>query len=93
MPRNPQMFSELGDFSSVLTVIGDGDRNLLIIGMLILFIVDLIHENGIHIREWISKQEMWFRYILYIGVIAACIYLGVHTSTVGAAQQFIYFQF
>lgn len=92
-PLLKQMFSELGDFTSILTVLGDGDRNLLIIGMLILFFVDVIHERGGHIREWISKQEIWFRYILYIGVIVACIYLGVHTNTVGAAQQFIYFQF
>lgn len=88
-----QMFSELGDFTSILTVLGDGDRNLLIVGMIILFIVDVIHERGGHIRDWISKQEIWFRYILYIGVVAACIFLSVHTTTVGAAQQFIYFQF
>lgn len=88
-----QMTSQLGDFTSVLTVLGDGDRNLLILGLIILFIVDFIHEKGISIRNWIEKQEFWFRYTLYIGVIAACIYLGIHTAGFEGATQFIYFQF
>lgn len=88
-----QMTSKLGDFSSILTVLGDGDRNLLILGMIILLIVDLVHEKGICIRTWIGKQEWWFRYIFYVGVISACIYLGVHTTVFEGAAQFIYFQF
>lgn len=88
-----QMTNQLGDFSSVLTVLGDGDRNLLIIGLIILFVVDFIHEKGMSIRVWISKQEFWFRYILYVGVIASCIYLGIHTTGFEGATQFIYFQF
>lgn len=88
-----QMTSELGDFTRVLTVLGDGDRNLLIVGMIILFIVDFTHEKGIGIREWIAKQECWFRYILYMGVIASCIYLGIHTTGFEGAGNFIYFQF
>lgn len=87
-----QMTKELGDFSGILEVLGDGDRNLLIVGLIILFIVDFVHEKGICIRNWVERQEIWFRYVLYIGIISACIYLGIH-SEVGAARQFIYFQF
>lgn len=87
-----QMTKELGDFSDILSVLGDGDRNILIVGMLILFVVDFVHEKGIRIRDWVKGQEVWFRYILYIGVISACIYLGVH-SEVDGVRQFIYFQF
>ena len=87
-----QMFSEIGDFSEVLGVLGDGDRNLLILGLFIVFVVDVLHEIGLNIRLWIAKQEIWFRYLLYIGVICACLYLGVHTE-VDAARNFIYFQF
>jgi len=88
-----QMSSELGDFTRILEVLGDGDRNLLIVGMVILFLVDLAHEKEISIRKWIAEQEMWFRYLLYIGVICACLYLGIHTTGVEAARNFIYFQF
>ena len=87
-----QMTRELGDFTDILRVLGDGDRNILIVGMLILFIVDFVHEKGISIRNWVKGQEIWFRYILYIGVISACIYLGIHAGDDGV-RQFIYFQF
>ena len=87
-----QMTKELGDFTSILEVLGDGDRNLLVVGLLILFIVDFAHEKGISIINWVKKQEIWFRYVLYIGIIASCIYLGVH-SEIDEARQFIYFQF
>ena len=69
-----------------------GDRNLLFMGLIILFSVDIVHERGISIRQWVQKQEMWFRYILYIGIICACLYLGVQTGT-DAARGFIYFRF
>lgn len=87
-----QMTRELGDFTGILEVVGAGDWNLLIVGLLILFIVDLVHEKGISIRNWLKKQEIWFRYLLYIGVISSCIYLKVH-AVVDEARQFIYFQF
>ena len=88
-----QMTDGLGDLSSIFNIIGVGDRNLLILGLIILLIVDIVHEKGVCIREWVSRQKIWLRYILYVGVIASCLYLGVHTRAVGAAQQFIYFQF
>ncbi len=87
-----QMTRELGDFTGILEVLGDGDRNLLIVGLLILFLVDFVHEKGISIISWVKKQETWFRYLLYIGIISSCIYLGVH-SEIDEARQFIYFQF
>ncbi len=87
-----QMTRELGDFTAILGVLGDGDRNLLILGLLILFIVDFVHEKGICIRNWVAKQEGWFRYLLYIGILSACIYLKIHVE-MGGARQFIYFQF
>ncbi|MCI5584270.1 MAG: MBOAT family protein [Lachnospiraceae bacterium] len=87
-----QMTSVLGDFSAIREVLGTGDRNLLFMGLIILFSVDIVHERGISIRQWVQKQEMWFRYILYIGIICACLYLGVQTGT-DAARGFIYFRF
>lgn len=84
------MTKELGDFTSILEVLGDGDRNLLVVGLLILFIVDFAHEKGISIINWVKKQEIWFRYVLYIGIIASCIYLGVH-SEIDEARQFYLF--
>ena len=40
-----QMTSELGDFTRILTVLGDGDRNLLVVGLFILFFVFEIYKN------------------------------------------------
>lgn len=87
-----QMTQDLGDFTDILEVLGDGDRNLLIVGLLILFAVDFVHEKGISIRRWLQEQETWFRYLLYIGAVCSCIYLKIHSETIGA-RQFIYFQF
>ena len=87
-----QMGRVLGDFSTTLTVLGEGDTHLLIIGLIILFVVDIVHSRGIQIRKWISTQEIWFRYVLYIGIICSCIYLGIHVTDMGNTQ-FIYFQF
>lgn len=87
-----QMTRELGDFTGILEVLGAGDWNLLVVGLVILFVVDFVHEKGISIRNWLRKQEIWFRYLLYIGVISSCIFLKVH-AVMDEARQFIYFQF
>lgn len=87
-----QMTKDMGDFTDILEVLGDGDRSLMIVGLLILFAVDLVHEKGISIRNWVRGQEVWFRYLLYIGIVCACIFLKIHVENLGA-RQFIYFQF
>ena len=87
-----QMLSSVGDFTDIFEVIGTGDRNVAILGMLVIFLVDFAHEKGIKIREWIGKQEVWFRYIMYSGIICACLYLCMD-SGIEAARNFIYFQF
>lgn len=51
------MTSELGDFTSVFAVLSIGDRNLLILGLIILFVVGFVHEKGISIRKWIENRN------------------------------------
>lgn len=87
-----QMCRVLGDFSTTLTILGTGDTNLLLVGLIVLLVTDILHSRGVRIREWVSAQEAWFRYGLYVGIICACIYLGIQVTDMGTTQ-FIYFQF
>lgn len=71
------------------------DRNnwiIMIVSILILFVVDVLHEKGIRIREKINAQEPWLRGLVYLGLIWAVILLGIYGVGYDTSQ-FIYFQF
>ena len=65
---------------------------LLFIFILILFMVDLLHERGVHIRESISKQYLLFRWAIYIAAVLALLIFGIYGPSYDAAK-FIYEQF
>lgn len=58
----------------------------------VLVFVDYLHMKGIHIREKISQQDIWFRWMLYLGGIFVLLIFGVYGPEFDASQ-FIYFQF
>ena len=60
--------------------------------ILILIIVDILHEKQISIFEAVHRQEIWFRWALYLGIIWSIIMFGVYGVGYDASQ-FIYFQF
>lgn len=64
----------------------------LILGITILFIVDLMHEKGKGIFGIMEKQMLWYRWGLYLGLIWGTIMLGVYGIAYDTSQ-FIYFQF
>lgn len=58
----------------------------------ILGIVDILHEKGISIFSVVQKQTIWFRWILYLGLIWSVLLLGIYGVGYDTSQ-FIYFQF
>lgn len=65
---------------------------ILIAAVMILTIVDILHEKKRSLFEMIDRQELWFRWILYLGLIWVIIMLGIYGVGYDASQ-FIYFQF
>jgi D-alanyl-lipoteichoic acid acyltransferase DltB (MBOAT superfamily) len=67
--------------------------NILAVSMVILFIVDLIRRrNGVRLDVFLRNENLWFRWIVLIGLIMGVIIFGAY-GPVFDAQQFIYFQF
>ncbi|MCI8597699.1 MAG: MBOAT family protein [Lachnospiraceae bacterium] len=69
-----------------------GNWIVLIVAILILFITDLLHERKLSIFLAVGRQEIWFRWILYLGLIWSIIMLGIYGIDYDSSQ-FIYFQF
>ena len=69
-----------------------GDFIIVVIGVAIMFVVSLLQEKGINIREKISKQNIVFRWILYYGIIFTIIIFGIYGVGYDASS-FIYGQF
>lgn len=63
-----------------------------ILAIIVLLVVDLLHEKGIQLREAILRQNLWFRWIIYFTVIFSILIFGFYGPNYDAAQ-FIYFQF
>ncbi len=60
--------------------------------IVILYVVDILHEKQISIFEVVKRQEIWFRWILYLGLIWGIIMFGIYGIGYDTSQ-FIYFQF
>ncbi len=64
------------------------DLNVLVLGLILLYIVSRIKANG-SVREWLSHQNLAFRWIVFYGLIFAIIILGCYGEGYDAAS-FIY---
>lgn len=88
-------FKNIGKlFNGELFKIGitSGDFIIVVIGVVIMFVVSLLQEKGVNIREKISKQNIVFRWILYYGIIFTIIIFGIYGAGYDASS-FIYGQF
>lgn len=72
--------------------LGIKEFNFMIISILILVIADFIKWRGYSIREWIYKQERWFRWAFYIISILTVLVFGIWGPAYDESA-FIYFQF
>lgn len=69
-----------------------GNWFMLSFGIIVLMIVDVIHEKGESIFLLVNRQTLWFRWILYLGLIWCIILFGIYGVGYDSSQ-FIYFQF
>lgn len=69
-----------------------GNWFMLMMAICILMLVDQIHESGKSVFLLVNKQTLWFRWILYLGLIWCAILFGIYGVEYDSSQ-FIYFQF
>ena len=55
-------------------------------------IIDILHENNVSVFSLVNKQEFWFRWILYMGLVWTVILFGIYGIAYDTSA-FIYFQF
>lgn len=65
---------------------------LAVLACIVLWTVDILHERGVQIRQWILSQNLWFRWMIYYGAVFSILIFGFYGPNYDAAQ-FIYFQF
>lgn len=68
------------------------DFVILGIMVIILLAVGILQERGMHIRETIAQQNLYFRWVVYLGAIAFLVVYGVYGPGY-SATEFIYKQF
>ena len=73
---------------------GLNQRGFLLSILLIAMIwgVGMVQERGIVIRDWIAEQNLVFRWILYLSLIAAILVLGIYGEGYNASA-FVYQKF
>lgn len=69
-----------------------GNWFMLCFSLVILCTVDILHEAGYSIYKIVYRQTLWFRWLLYLGLIWGTILFGIYGIAYDAGQ-FIYFQF
>ena len=83
---NPWIF-----FDGTVFKMGLSEKNvhLSVILVVVLLVVDILHERGVHIREEIEKRDVVFRWTIYFAAIFAIVILGIYGRGYNAAN-FIY---
>lgn len=69
-----------------------GNWFVLCFGIAVLMAVDIVHERGGSVFFWVNRQTLWFRWMLYSGLIWFTILFGIYGIGYDSSQ-FIYFQF
>jgi len=74
--------------------LGINERNMIVLVAmgLVLLVVGIMQERGIHIREKIAEQNLYFRWLVYLGALAVLLIFGVYGNGL-ASTVFIYQQF
>ena len=65
------------------------DLWVLFLSCLVLLSVSLMQESGIRVRETLAKQNLYFRWVIYLGALFSLILFGVYGLNYNAAD-FIY---
>lgn len=67
-------------------------RNLLVAALAVLLLVEICQYKKIRLTEWITRQGIWFRWLIYFAAIFGILIFGVYGPGYDASQ-FIYAQF
>lgn len=81
-------------FDDSIYTLGMSQKNfhIFLIMLLVLLVVGILQERGMQIRETIAKQNLYFRWLLYIGAITVLLIYGVYGPGY-SYTEFIYQQF
>lgn len=86
---NPWVFFD-GSFLEL--GLGYKDFYVIFIFILVLLVAGVMQERGIRIREKIAEQNLYFRWLLYIGALVVLLIYGSYGPEY-AVGEFIYQQF
>lgn len=81
-------------FDGTIYTLGLDSANIfvMVVGLIVLFIVELCNERGIFISKRIAKERLWVRWPIYIIAILVVLIYGVWGSGYDTSS-FIYYQF
>ena len=79
----------LGDGRLLAMGLNRRDYIVLLVGIVVLFIVSLMKERGIHIRDFIAERPLVVRWAVYL----ALIFVTAPFGFVGTTTEFMYAQF
>lgn len=81
-------------FDGTIFNLGLDLSDMVIIGIMVivLIVVGIMQERGMHIRETIAQQNLYFRWMIFLGAIAFLVIYGVYGPGY-SATEFIYKQF
>ncbi len=81
-------------YTTSLTELGldAGNWIILLSAIAVLFTVDILHEQGKSVFALINGQMIWYRWVLYAGLIWVTLMFGIYGIAYDT-EQFIYFQF
>ena len=65
---------------------------VLLCGLILLMAVDYMKKRKVDFKGALARQNIWFRWLVYYGLIFAVLLLGVYGPEYDAST-FIYFQF
>ena len=65
---------------------------VLFCSLLVLLGVSTAKYNGVEIRSWVFRQELWMQYLIVLAAVFVVLVFGIYGSNYDASQ-FIYFQF
>ena len=67
--------------------------NILFVALIIMFMVEVLkYLKKEIISDFLMKQNLWFRWIIVMGLVVACVVYGEYGIAFDS-NQFIYFQF
>lgn len=74
--------------------LGLSEKNffVMLIGLVILMLVDYRKKKNVNIKAALARQNLWFRWLVYLGLVFVILIFGIYGPEYDAST-FLYFQF